>query len=159
MVGIPSNLKPHIFTHNSQHYDVDDGVLGSPPSYADAQAAGPSTTQAERPVVPTNFINIDKPCGPIKDTWAIDTNIKIPEDLLPSLGIFGLLRTRPNLALHSASGAIRASIFLVSSSSDRAIIKADTGYGKVTVQVSHLSSTNPTSLTTPLHGTGVSYRL
>jgi hypothetical protein len=90
-------------------------------------------------------MSIDKNYGPIKDTWVIDTNIQIPEALLPSLGIFASLHTRPNLALHSANGAIKASIFLVSTSSTRAILKADTAFGKVTLQVSA-----PQILHTPL---------
>jgi hypothetical protein len=118
---------------NMQLHETDEGLAGSPPSYA--EAAGSSTTPGEQ-LQPTNFMSIDKNYGPINDTWAIDTNIQIPEALLPSLGIFASLRTRPNLALHCAKGSIRASVFLVSSSSSRAILKADTAHGNVTLQVS-----------------------
>lgn len=84
---------------------------------------------------PTNFMSVHRPHGPIKDTWVIDTSLQIPEALLPQLGTFVSLPTRPNLALHSAHGSIKGSVFLVSSSSDRAVIKADTAFGKVALQV------------------------
>jgi len=125
--------------------ETGEGLAGSPPSYADSQAAGPSTTHAEQ-LRPTNFMNIDKAYGPIKGTWVIDTNIQIPEALLPSLGFFASLRTRPNLALHSASGNIKASVFLVSSSSSRAILKADTDFGNVTLPISRVGSKQPFKL-------------
>ena len=92
-------------------------------------------------------MSIDKNYGPIKDTWVIDTNIKIPEALLPPLGIFASLRTRPNLALHSGKGSVKASVFLVSSSSSRAILKGDTAYGNVTFQVSTLLVSHSIGLT------------
>jgi hypothetical protein len=143
---------------NIQHYEPDGGAAGSPPSYADSQAAGPSTTPAEQ-LRPTNFMNIDRNYGPIKDTWVIDTNIQIPEALLPPLGFFASLRTRPNLALHSAKGSIRASVFLVSSSSSRAILKADTAYGNVAIQVSTFLVPHSPLVSPRFHVTGNPCRL
>jgi hypothetical protein len=137
LVSVYSIIRQVQKIKNIQLHETDEGMAGSPPSYADSQQAGPSTTPAEQ-LRPTNFMSIDKNYGPIKGTWVIDTNINIPEALLPPLGIFASLRTRPNLALHSASSSIRASVFLVSSSSSRAILKADTAYGNMTVQVSTL---------------------
>jgi len=87
-------------------------------------------------------MSLDRTYGPIKDTWVIDTSLQIPEALLPPLGIFASLPVRPNLALHSAYGSIKGSVSLVSSSSDRAVINADTGYGSVALQVSRVSGSN-----------------
>jgi hypothetical protein len=84
--------------------------------------------------------------GPINDIWVIDTNVQIPEALLPPLPVPASSPTRPNLALHSAGGSIKGSVFLVSTSSDRAVITADTRCGKVALQVSILI---PTSLRIP----------
>lgn len=133
-------------------------MAGSPPSYADSQAAGPSTRPAEQ-LRPTNFMSIDKNYGPIKGTWVIDTNIQIPEALLPPLGFFASLRTRPNLALHSTSGAIRASVLLVSSSSSRAILKADTDFGNVTLPVSTLLVPHSPLVSPWFHVTDIPCRL
>jgi len=122
-------------------HETDEGVAGSPPSYSDSQAMGSSTTPIEqRP--PTNFMSLDSTYGPIKDTWVIDTSLQIPEALLPPLGIFASLPIRPNLALHSGYGAIKGSVLLVSSSSDRAIIKVDTAYGHVALQVARINGSN-----------------
>jgi hypothetical protein len=81
---------------------------------------------------------VNRPYGPIKGTWAIDTNLQIPEALLPPLGVFASLPIRPNLALHTINGSIKGSVFLLSSSSDRAVINADTTWRKVALSVSIL---------------------
>jgi hypothetical protein len=121
-----------------QFHETDEGVAGSPPRYAEAAGASTTPTEQRRP---TNFMSLDRVYGPIKDTWIIDTNLHIPEALLPPLGIFASLPTRPNLALHTAYGSIKGSIFLVSPSSDRAVIRADTAYGNVALQVRILGVT------------------
>lgn len=112
-----------------QNYRASEAISGPPPSYA--QASGPSSVEMVFPR-PTNFMYLNQSYGSIKDVWAVDTGLKIPEALLPPIGV---LRTRPNLGLYTPYGAIKASIFLVSPSTKRAFIKADTQYGPVTFQV------------------------
>ena len=111
-------------------------VSVAPPSYADTQMAVSSSTETPQLPRPTNSMWMDTSYGDIKGTWVIDTDLKIPDALLlPSIGAFGSSSPRPNLGLHSAYGVIKGSVFLVSSSSSRAFIKADTEYGVVKLQV------------------------
>lgn len=131
----------------SNYLATDEPISGPPPSYEDVQA-GPSgsgsSSTASLPR-PTNFMSVNKNYGGIKDVWVIDTDIRVPEALLPSLGFLSSLRTitRPNLSLYSAYGAVDFSAFLISASSKKAFIKAHTQSGSVTCKVSRLGSKQP----------------
>jgi hypothetical protein len=82
-------------------------------------------------VPPSNLVGISSSYGAVKGTWVVNTDLSVPEVLLPSLSTLGNAKERPNLHLSTASGDIKATIFLASSTTSKAKINLNTKYGAV----------------------------
>jgi hypothetical protein len=124
-------------------------VAQEPPSYtdsvgghniqssADNNATYSASSSAASPFpLATNYVHENRSSGSITGTWAIDTNIEVPPPPPTFLSSLGWRpKERPNLALTSGNGAIKANVILTSGSPKRAFIKAHTFNGAIVVKI------------------------
>lgn len=80
---------------------------------------------------------ISKSNQALSGVWVIDTEMKIPSDLLAknAFSFFQCETARPNLELSTSNGSVKATVMLVSGSSARAKIKLGTSNGRVQFQM------------------------
>jgi hypothetical protein len=84
------------------------------------------------------LVGISSDYGSVKGTWVVNTDLTIPEALLPPLSTLGDPKERPNLHLSSAYGDVKATISLASSTTNKppkAKINLNTKHGSVEVHV------------------------
>ncbi|PVG03196.1 hypothetical protein CPB86DRAFT_869648 [Serendipita vermifera] len=108
------------------------------PTYSESVQGNSSTNQAatagpsSRPK--SNFVCLRFPHkGNIRNSWVIDTNLPIPESLLPPLQDGQTIR--PNILLQTSFGSIETSITLVSESMKRANIHIETWDGHTVCKI------------------------
>ncbi|TDL24527.1 hypothetical protein BD410DRAFT_93121 [Rickenella mellea] len=112
---------PHLkamIVENSQAGEVTEGHAKMPtelpPAYATSSSThqSPSASQySQPPSLPRqNNLHIKRTAGPLKGTWIINPNLKLPEAVLTPLR---WPEKRKNLQLVSESGAINAEVWIV----------------------------------------------
>ena len=105
-----------------------------PPAY---EAVAPTASGSEEPLPsPTNYVSVSKRDGSIRGTWAIDSSLQIPEDLLDPIEAGA---ERHNLSLRSKDGAVSAKVALLSPGPERASILLDTKDGGIKLALVRIS--------------------
>lgn len=118
----------------------------APPAYTERTGSTSQNPARRYPAPPSNLVGIAKSYGAVKGTWVVNTDLAVPEALLPSLSDLGSPKERPNLHLSTATGEIKVTIYLASTTRRKAKINLSTGYGAVEAHVLHRDNKQPFNL-------------
>jgi len=116
-----------------------------PPSYTASEGSTAILNPSVPNIQPCNFVNVFRADSKIKGTWLLDPALSIPSELLPPLSEGESEQTRKNLSLQTKDGSIKATIFVLPTTTEawhqtvdrplRAVIDTSTKDGDVTIRI------------------------